>query len=187
MTDYLPKTDNQQGSLMVFALLIVASLTIAGIMVANDATMEGRAARNYTINKQCLYAAMGSAQELIQFMNGMSGVVAINNSPWCGDAYNPPHFVFSLADWNNGLYNPFNAVNMAAAAPYPAALRWAPPTYQAMAVYEKRFDDKYVPPAPGQSSGTILYEYSIYGRGSNIGTGTSDSVVMIGYRRRMGV
>ena len=52
MTNGFMRINNEAGSLMFVALLIMAALTVAGMMVMDDTSMEDRTARNYAISRQ---------------------------------------------------------------------------------------------------------------------------------------
>ncbi len=104
----LPEINNQDGSLMVVALLIMATLAIAGLMVTNDAVMESRVTRNYVIHKQCVMAAEASGKEIMQgidsiFETSVSSLVALetlDNLFWKPyDNYNTT-FEFDPDQWD---------------------------------------------------------------------------------------
>src|SRR6056297_3283853 len=74
MTNGFLRINNEAGSLMFIALLIMASLTVAGMMVIDDTIMENRIARNYAISRQNMYLAEAGTKEAAQRLDLMSGI-----------------------------------------------------------------------------------------------------------------
>jgi len=84
--------DNQNGSIMVIALLIMATLAIAGLMATEDAVIESRVGRNYAIYKQTTSAAESAGKEFIQaidsiftdpaVISGSQAVGLLNGETW---------------------------------------------------------------------------------------------------------
>lgn len=59
-------TNNQEGSVLVVALIMLVLLTILGIAATNTSTLETRIAGNERVYKQNLYAAEAAAMECAQ-------------------------------------------------------------------------------------------------------------------------
>lgn len=74
MTNGFMRINNEAGSLMFVALLIMAALTVAGMMVMDDTIMENRIARNYAISRQNMYLAEAGTKEAAQSLDFMSGI-----------------------------------------------------------------------------------------------------------------
>lgn len=74
MTKGFMRINNETGSLMFVALLIMAALTVAGMMVMDDTIMENRIARNYAISRQNMYLAEAGTKEAAQSLDLMSGI-----------------------------------------------------------------------------------------------------------------
>ncbi len=187
-----PEVNNESGSLMVFALLIAAILTIMGAMLVQDALMESRVARNQAIYQQCLNAAEASALEAAQHMDEVadsaaaSGIGAINGLAWSG----PPNydadsggFVFSADDWQAATVDYANVrdSSLEANVNYLAPVNNG--ASEALAVYE---GSDVLPAGWGLGGGVqTRYTWTIYGRAVHTGAGSSEVIVMLGYRRRI--
>lgn len=172
-TNYFPRLNNEQGALMVFALLITATLTIAGIMVANDALMESRIARNYAIKQQCFRAAEAAALELGQQIENMS-VADIFNAPWFYDGMPGSGWTFNRNNWggyNTRASNVEGTVNFIQSADAIVAMEEPP--------------DTAPPPVAGMGSAPTLYRFAVYGRAVHAGPGNSEALLRLGYRRRI--
>ncbi len=74
MIEQILRVNNQRGSLMFIVLLIMVTLTIAGLMATEDTITENRVARNYSISKQNLYMAEGAAKQAAQHLDLLSGI-----------------------------------------------------------------------------------------------------------------
>jgi len=74
MIEQILRVNNQRGSLMFIVLLIMVTLTIAGLMATEDTIMENRMARNYAISKQNLHMAEGAAKQAAQRLDLLSGI-----------------------------------------------------------------------------------------------------------------
>lgn len=172
MTNYLPHINNQRGALMVFALLIVTTLTIAGIMVANMATMEGRAAHNVSIRQQCLYAAMAAAQEMAQEMESLGSASAIGSEPWFYDNCYDDDLDISQVATQWGTYNRYTSAGLNGT---PASNYMPAP--EALVVW-----DDHDPTGTGQD----FYAYTIIGRAQHGFSNRSQAIVMLGYRIKQG-
>jgi len=66
--------NNQRGSLMFIVLLIMVTLTIAGLMATEDTITENWVARNFAISRQNLYMAEGAAKQAAQRLDLLSGI-----------------------------------------------------------------------------------------------------------------
>ncbi|MDZ7833275.1 MAG: pilus assembly PilX N-terminal domain-containing protein [Desulfobacterales bacterium] len=74
---------------MFIVLLIMVTLTIAGLMATEDTITENWVARNYAISKQNLYMAEGAAKQAAQRLDLLSGIADFddlmgqtNDLPW---------------------------------------------------------------------------------------------------------
>jgi len=179
----VPGMGNERGSVMFIVFLIMATLTVAGIMSTNDAVMEGRVGRNYAINKQCVAAAEASAKEMIQAIdsifvnsaNASDAVEALSNSGWEPyDDYNT-NFDFDVEDWRSGTYDAqekdcdLDALGLINRT-------------EAITVL---IDQSTSAMTPGLSPSKVPvhYDYAIYGRAVHAGAGNSEAIVVIGYLR----
>jgi len=104
--------NNQNGSLMFIVLLIMVSLTIAGLMATEDTIMENRVARNYAINKQNLYLAEGAAKQAAQRLDSRSGIADYEHLmgqtgalPWVNKS-DKDKTLFERSDNWTSTYNP---------------------------------------------------------------------------------
>ena len=66
------KINNNKGSVLVFALLIMVILSIIGVYTINDSVIEGKISRNHSIYKKNLYLAELGVKEAVQRMEGIA-------------------------------------------------------------------------------------------------------------------
>jgi len=178
MKKALPIKDNEKGSIMVMALLIMATLAIAGALVSKDALIESQAARNYAFRQQTLYAAQSAALELIAQENlaNYNNIVA---QPWGyipedqGGSF-PKIEDFNASDWGTT---------------YPArqsSLKNANTDFDyissasAIAVYTGTVNSAAMNLGLGGTG--QIYSYTIYGRAVHGGVGNNSVIIVIGYR-----
>jgi hypothetical protein len=171
---------------MVIALLIMVTLAIAGLLVTNDAVMEGRVGRNYAIYKQTVSATEAAGKELIQaidivFENAATAAEAVGNldlenwTPY--DDYNTT-FDFDETEWE-GQYTtdnrikPINSLNGNNFLDSVGAL--AVLVDQTSSVMNPGLGGMLVPE---------YYTYVIYCRAIHAGAGNSETILMIGYRQK---
>ncbi|MDA3895189.1 MAG: hypothetical protein PF482_03455 [Desulfobacteraceae bacterium] len=173
--------NNQDGSLMVIALLIMVTLALAGLLVTNDAVMESRVGRNYAIYKQTVSAAEAVGKEFIQaidtiFENALTAPAAVgvlNGKTWQPeDDYNTT-FDFDDADW--GTYNLKTSDLEANNIGYLTSV-------EAIAVLVDQ-SSSALTPGLGGTPVPEYYSYIIYCRAVHAGAGNSETILMIGYRQ----
>ena len=179
MTLKLPKIDNQDGSFMIVALLIMTTLAIAGLMVTNDALIESRVSRNYAIHKQCVMSAEAAAKEVMQgidsiFENEDTSLEAIeflDGIAWKPyDDYNTS-FDFSLGQWSTYNVKPCVLSDLTYLT-----------SVGAIAVLEDQTTSG-ITPGLGTSRMREHFEYDIYCRAEHAGAPNSEAVLVIGYRQ----
>ena len=163
-------TGNENGSVMLIALLIMALLTIIGVSAINDTTTELQIARNDAIYKINFFQADGSARQAVQMLEdtanpGTNLIPSSSSITWLQDTdYNP-----DAQDWEfsgasqNAAQSDFPG-NRGSSAGYLVEFRGI------AAGSGKRYDGI-----------TNLYEYRVYGRSSY---NDGDCMVMTGYRIR---
>ncbi|MFZ2633286.1 MAG: hypothetical protein WA081_07170 [Desulfosalsimonadaceae bacterium] len=183
MTRSIPCIDNENGSLMVIALLIMVTLAIAGLMGTKDAVMEGRVGRNYAIHKQCENAADAAGKEFIQaidsiFVNAFSSMDAVgdlDNEAWTPyDDYNTT-FDFDAAHLRDGTYAQIKPSNLEGNIPYLTSAN-------AIAVLVDQTTSAMTPGLGGTKL-PEYYTYVIYSRAEHAGAGSSEAILMFGYRQ----
>ncbi|MDY6904005.1 MAG: hypothetical protein SWH61_04895 [Thermodesulfobacteriota bacterium] len=178
MKNILCPIDNQHGTVMLFALLIMATLAIAGLMSVEDSVVETQVARNYAINKQCIKAAEAAALELGQHIDSIASIDTINNLAWCFDAHSDNTWEFDTEDWETSYGSIARDGNIASNVNYIKST-------QAIAVLKDAPD---LISGAGLGSGQqqqMLYTYDIYGRAVHAGPGNTEVIIKIGYRRRI--
>lgn len=174
---------NQQGSIMVIALLIMATLAVAGLLVTNDAVTESQVGRNYAIQKQTVSAAEGAAKELIQaidnlFQDALTSQQAVgdfNDQTWRPyDDYNRD-FDFDPESLRDGTYNQVKLSNLEGNIGYLAnAGAIAVLVDQTTAIMDPSLGGMKVPEH---------FVYVIYSRALHEGAGNAEAILMIGYRQ----
>lgn len=184
----LPQINNQDGFLMVIALLIMATLAVAGLLVTNDAVMEGRVGRNYAIYIQSVNAAEAAAKEVMQSIDSifenvdtsLEAIEILDGEAWQPqDGYNT-HFEFDpAADWATAF--PIKDSVLKDGDTASPDLNYMS-SVGAFAVLVNQATSVV---SPGLS-GTRMreyFEYDIYCRTEHAGAGNSETILVIGYRQ----
>lgn len=157
-------TGNENGSVMLIALLIMALLTIIGVSAINDTTTELQIARNDAIYKINFFRADGSARQAVQMLEntanpGTDLIPSSSSITWLQDTdYDP-----DAQDWVSGT----NAADSDFAGND--------------AQYLAEFRGIAGGSGKDMTASTNLYEYRVYGRSSYNG---GDCMVTTGYRIR---
>jgi Tfp pilus assembly protein PilX len=178
--------DNQDGSLMVMALLIMATLAIAGLLSTNDAVMESRVGRNYAIHKQCVSAAEASGKEFVQTIENVfedsatasEAVGRLDNEDWTPfDDYNTT-FDFDESQWEGTYAGRLKPSNLEGNINIPYI-----DSANSLAVL---VDQTSSTPTYGLGASAVpdFYTYVIYCRSVHAGAGNSEAILMIGYRQK---
>lgn len=174
----IPYLDNEEGALMVMALLIMATLAIAGIMVTKDARVESDVARNYAFKKQALYAAAAAAKEVIA-QEDLTNYQTIIAKPWGyisvddGGTF-PRPANFDSSDWGTTYAaRPGNLKNGNSDFNYIS-------NDDAIVVYTGTVNSA----AMNLGLGGVgqLHSYTIYGRAVHAGIGNDSVIIVLGYR-----
>lgn len=163
-------TGNENGSVMLIALLIMALLTIIGVSAINDTTTELQIARNDAIYKINFFQADGSARQGVQMLEDM-GTPAANLIPASS----------SIAWLQNTDYNPDAQDWEFSGASQNAAQSDFPGARGSSAGYMVEFRGITSGSGKSMTASTNLYEYRVYGRSSY---NDGDCMVMTGYRIR---
>jgi len=156
-------TGNENGSVMLIALLIMALLTIIGVSAINDTTTELQIARNDAIYKINFFQADGSVRQAVQILEdtanpGTNLIPSSSSITWLQDTnYDPDQ------TWVFGT----NAANSDFAGN--------------IAGYLAEFRGIAGGSGKDMTASTNLYEYRVYGRSSYNG---GDCMIMSGYRIR---
>lgn len=160
-------TGNENGSVMLIALLIMALLTIIGVSAINDTTTELQIARNDAIYKINFFQADGSVRQAVQVLEdtadpGTNLIPSSSSISWLQNTnYNP-----DAQDWEyaGASQNAANSDFVGNTAGYLAEFRG-------------------IAGGSGKNmtASSNLYEYRVYGRSSYNG---GDCMVMSGYRIR---
>ena len=186
MTRHFKKIiDNQDGSLMIVALLIMTSLAIAGLMITDDAVRESRVGRNYAIYKQSINAAEAAGKEVIQaidsifsdpaVIHGPQAIAILNAEAWQPyDDYNST-FDFDDVSMRDGTYTQIKTSNLEGAIGYLTS-------NEAIAVLVHQTTSSMTV-GLGGTKVPEYYTYVIYCRSVHAGAGNSEAMLMIGYRQ----
>ena len=168
MKRMISNLNNEEGSAIVIALIILVLLTMIGITATDNTVIELQIVRNEAIYRQNFYRAESAVVELGQIMEDNNLLAAYN---WLtGSATALDMEVVANWDWNaggnaqlsNNMDNAADVNNNTAQAAISNGI------------------------ASGGSldmTGTSLYDYSVYGLfNSTVGQGRS--MIMMGYRKR---
>lgn len=171
---------NERGSLMFVVLLIMAALTIAGVMVTDDAVTESQVGRNYSIHQQSVNVAEGAAKQMIQALdsvfldaaNGSEAIGDLDGNSW------EPH------DGTNVSFD-FDAANWSSYNVKPSDLQTALGHITEAGAIAVLINQNTAAMTPGLGGSKVpeQYDYLIYGRSVHAGAGGSDTILMIGYRQ----
>jgi hypothetical protein len=157
----------------------MATLAIAGLLVTNDAVMEGRIGRNYAIHTQCVASAEAAAKEIMQAIDStfgnsftsMGAIGILDGVSWKPeDDYNTT-FDFDLDDWDTYRTKPGNLNDLEYLT-----------SVGAMAVLVDQTTSSLTPGLSGTKM-REFFEYNVYCRAEHAGAGNSEAVLVIGYRQ----
>lgn len=186
---FLKIVNNQDGSLMMITLLMMATLAIAGMLMTDDAYLESQVSRNYAIHKQCVNGAEAAGKEFVQAIDNIfessatpaEAVGRLDAEVWTPhDDYNTT-FDFDEASW--ATYN-LKISNLDGTIPYLDSA-------EAIAVL---VDQTSAAPSYGLGAAAVpeFYTYVIYcraehsgafGKSSDPQVDASEAILMIGYRQ----
>ncbi len=178
MTRKLPQINNQDGFLMIMALLIMATLAIAGLLATKDAVMESRVGLNYAVHKQCEASAEAAAKEVIQAINStfidptVSSTVALGTlggKAWTHDGYNT-EFDFDSNNWSS--YNSRPSVLLSNLGYLNSAGAIAVLIDQTTSVLTPGLSSSHMPDH---------FEYIIYCRAEHVRASNSAIILALGY------
>jgi Tfp pilus assembly protein PilX len=165
--------NNEEGSALIVALLMLVLLTIIGVSSTNTATVELQIVNNDLSYKRNFYLAEAAAMECAQTLENETNrnLLMPNGQPWLKDttvdmAQLVPNW---KTDFSNWTINSLASLNMASDANT-----------------QIRFAAVARGVAPGSSldmtSQTQLYAFSTYGLYDSVRAG--QSFIEIGYRKR---
>jgi|GEM_PF-5867482 hypothetical protein len=151
---------NNNGSTIVFALMIMAILSVIGFYSINDSVSEGNIARNHGIYKENLYRSEFAVRTIIQ---------NIEDEPDPKDSINPTSDDYDIT------------VNI----PIETDLDWSD-----LKAIDLINNSQYIAVYNGIASGsnldltepTQMYSYTIYGRGFS--DDNSEFIIEAGFRKR---
>ena len=164
---------NQEGSIMLIALLMMALLTIIGISALDISEVEQKIASNDRVVKKNFYLAEASALEATKMLDGLS------TDEIAPDAATPPSWLnldsdfdaTNLSNWVTGDADPDN--DTAAVADIDSRTRYT-------VVYEGI--------AAGASldmSASQVHQYGVFGLYNEAsGANKGQAMIEVGYRRR---
>jgi Tfp pilus assembly protein PilX len=162
---------DEDGSVMILALLMLAILSIMGVSATTTSTIEVQIAANDKNHKQNFYKAEGGAMEAAtRLENETSTTVLIDRTPAYMNAYNASVDMTQSSLWD---YDDADGDDNAETAHNNIDPNGT--TY---------FSIVHIGIADGSSlslGGTNLHEYAIYGLHKSTG---GESLVEVGYRKR---
>ncbi len=168
MKRIISNLNNEEGSAIVIALIILVLLTMIGITATDNTVIELQIVRNEAIYKQNFYRAESAVVELGQIMEDNNLLASYDWLTGSATALNME--VVANWDWTPGTPNSQLSNNMDAGDAN---------NNTAQAAISNGI-------ASGGSldmTGTSLYDYSVYGLfNSTVGQGRS--MIMMGYRKR---
>lgn len=209
MTRIPRQSNNEEGFILVAALMIMLILTIMGIAMNNNTTTEIQVAANDRLHKQTFYEADGGTEfaaevleqniACVNFSSGGVGSAVLNAA---GDITLDGNIAVgsgSLQLWQNviGTYS-----GLAGNPPYPSdALRdmWLPPDFVAGQPHTNItvegiadlsagssiiFGAGYLGLGRSMSAGGVTLEYEIDAQ--HIGSSNSESLIRVQYRHVVG-
>ena len=101
MKKMISKLNNEEGSAIVIALIVLVLLTMIGIVSTDNTVFELQIVRNEAIYKQNFYKAEGSAVEAAQWMNDNDLRTANwpTSPAWIDDKSTAPDMT-DVSQWN---------------------------------------------------------------------------------------
>lgn len=164
---------NEEGSVIVIALLILVLLTIIGISGTNTTVTELGIVRNEAIYKQNFFRAEAAAVNAAQLLEDEDNATLLRDLPygpfgkeWLRNDFNDlpdPVNIASDANWDDGIDFSEQAID-----------------------FDNRFLAFYQGVASGSTlgmDGSTLHDFSIFGRSQKDGVGGA-AIIEMGYRKR---
>ena len=182
--------NNQQGSVMALALMIMVTLTVVGLTAINDTLVESSVARNHTLYRQTLYLAEASVRQAVQVMEDYTDDNAVTDQlmddtnpsvlPWMQHYL---HFDFGQ-DVNFGDFRGDDG-GVDYGSFVPTMLVDASHPNENASGYVVRYEGIAAGSSLDMTDPTSLYQFSVYGRGVGpMRHDKSESLVKVGYRMR---
>ena len=171
MHKMISKLNNEEGSAIVIALIILVLLTMIGITATDNTVIELQIVRNEAIYRQNFYKAEGSVIELAQIME-VNNISTPASFDWLTDKSTALDMtVASNWDWTAGTGNAQMSNNMNAADPNNNTAQAAVSTGIAAGS------------SLSMTGGSNLYSYSIFGLFDST-SGQGRSLILMGYNKR---
>ncbi len=179
MKNMISPIKNQQGSVMALALMVMVTLTIAGLTAINDTVVESSIARNHAIYRQSLYLAEAAVRQAVQIMDDYTADFNVTNDLLIDDSDDTWVRHYINYDFHDVDVGDFRGDHGA-------------PDYgdfHTCGVNNAGFLVRYEGIAAGSSldmtDPTSLYQFSLYGRGVGaMRNDNTESIVKCGYRMR---
>ena len=171
MKKIISTLNNEEGSAIMIALIILVLLTLIGTVSTNNTVIELQIVRNEAIYRQNFYKAEGAVVELGQFMED-NDISTPASYDWLTDIAAAANME-ALGNWDLtvGTGNAQLSDNMDAGD--------HPNNYTSQAAISNGIADG----ASLDMTATNLFDYSVYGIfNSTVGQGRS--LIMMGYRKR---
>lgn len=169
--------NNQQGSVMALALMVMVTLTIVGLTAVNDTVVESSIARNHAIYRMSLYRAEAAVRQAVQIMEDYTEDAAVTDELMMTSGTWVKHYInFDFHDVEVGDFRGDDgAVDYGDFLP--------------CAVNDAGYLVRYEGIASGSSLDmtdvTSLYQFSVYGRGVGpMKNDATESIIKVGYRMR---
>lgn len=163
MKKMISNLNNEEGSVIIMALIVLVALTMIGIVSTDNTVVELQIVRNETIYRQNFYRAESAVIEGAQVMED-STLTIPPSLPWIQKTTTAPNME-NVSNWNPGNSNLSNNMNN----PLTNETRYA-------AIFIKKVGSKKM------TNPDSLYLYHVYGLFDSTSQGRS--MIRMGYNKR---
>ncbi len=193
MHKIISSLNNEEGSAIVMALIVLAMLTIIGIVSTNDTVFELQIVRNEAMYRRNFYraeSAIVEAAQRLETSNAADSLPTTTSYKWLNNAVGAPDME-DMASWKDNADipdwdDPTNWIN----PPWPQLASPSSPANNMDDPADNRNNTRYAALCNGiaagsslsMTNGSNLYSYSIYG----LFDSTADqgrSLIKMGYYR----
>ena len=191
MQRIISNLNNEQGSAIVMAMMVLAMLTIIGIVSTSDTVFELEIVRNEAIYRRNFYRAESAIVEAAQMLETATPADSLPISTtfnWLHNAVDAPLDMADMASWKDDA-DPPNWSDLlawptqpAGVPPSSAANNMNPANTRNNTRYAVILNSKAAGSSLGMTNGAALYSYSIYGLFDST-AGQGRSLIRMGYNK----
>ena len=175
-------TEDRQGSVMALALMVMATLTIVGLMAINDTVMENTIVRNHIQYRRTLYLAEAAVSQANQIIKDFAYDPKPGTHALLTDGANFPWLYDKDPDFNFGDdtdFGDFHAGNFGSFSPS----LWSGGGRDACGFLVK-YDGVDKLDNQDATLLTHLHQFKVYGRSVGEMRDGAETIIEVGFRER---